>query len=186
MYSEDNKNVSTVRQEHPPSTIPFLGSPETYSSNGWRCASHLTKRCDISNEDEVPQGISKWAQYEREIKYCIIEQVEQLCKLYFNFPIAIAVIVANVIKLVCMAILVFRYSHHEAIITVSHYLTHPDPKTHGQCMQKRQRIQEQWFWESAHGIHKVESDIEPEKFVLKRTKWFHAPPSGRWILAYTV
>jgi hypothetical protein len=189
-YSQNNPNVSAVLRQYPPSTFPFVGSPETYPSNGWRCASHLTERCDTSNEDEVPRDRSKWAPYEREIRYCMIEQVEQSCKLYFSFPIAIAVIASNLIKLVCMAMLVFKYRNHEAIITVgdavAHYLTHPDPATRGRCMQNRQRIQMEWFWESAHGIRKDELDIKPEKFAPKRSKWSNAPPPGRWYLTYSV
>jgi hypothetical protein len=189
-YSQNNSGVVKVLDDHLPSTIPFIGSPERFPSNGWRCASHLIDRCDTGNEVEVALDRSKWAPYEREIRYCMIEQVEESCMLYFSFPIAIAVIVSNLLKLVCMGMLVFRYRKHEAIITVgdavSHYLGQPDPTTRGRCMQTRERLQTEWFWESAHGIQKDETDIKPEKFVPKRSKWTNATPPGRWYLTYSV
>ncbi|KAF2126203.1 hypothetical protein P153DRAFT_388946 [Dothidotthia symphoricarpi CBS 119687] len=169
-------------------TLPFFSLPDTYPSNGWRCSSHVAHNCSIDNQFEVPQDRSKWEPYGRPIKYCMVEQVEEVCRLRFSFPIAIAVIISNIIKALCVAFMLIKYRNHEAVVTlgdaIAHYLDQPDTETRGRCLQTRELLETEWSWESAHGIRKDETDIKPVKFKPDSHRWSKAPPPGRWFLTY--
>ncbi|KAE8393115.1 hypothetical protein BDV23DRAFT_180994 [Aspergillus alliaceus] len=74
------------------------------------------------------------------ISGCMSKDKEQRCQLFYSPPIAIAVIVSNVIKVVCMY-LTARSSRKDIFLTVgdaiSSFLTHPDPNTEGRCLMSR-------------------------------------------------
>jgi hypothetical protein len=170
--------------------IPFISSPDSYPSNGWRCASHRFDSCNVENEFEVPRDRSKWAPYESQVKYCLVEQVEEICRLQFNLPIALSVILSNFIKVVCMGLTLFLYKNHEALVTigdaVASFLDHPDPETRNRCLHSRRLVEAEWNWEHARGAKKDELGIEPERFVTKTERWSRAPSRGRWLATYTL
>jgi hypothetical protein len=172
------------------SGLPFISSPDFYPSNGWRCASHAIKQCDVENHFEVPQDRSQWQPYESPIRECVVEQVEEQCQLQFSFVIAIIVIASNVIKALCMAFLLIKYKSHVALVTLgdalASFLEKPDPETRSRCLHGRQLMEAEWNWELTHGASKGELGVEPEKFVPKRFSWATAPGAGRWLSAYVL
>lgn len=188
-YSDQNRAARYITASLE-TRFPIISSPDVYPSNGWRCPSHAPLNCSVENEFEVPRNRSQWEPFERPVKSCVIEEVAEFCKLRFSFPIALAVIVSNIIKAFCMALLLFGYRNHAAVVTmgdaVAHFLEQPDPETRGRCLQSRQLLETQWYWESAHGVRKDEMEITPGKFKPKCHRWAKAPPPGRWFLTYTV
>lgn len=168
--------------------FPFQSQPEFYPSNGWRCPSRTIKTCDVDNEAEVPQDRSKWEPYERRIKYCLIEQVKESCKLQFSFSIAVTVVVSNFIKAVCMTLTLLLYRRHAALVTigdaVASFLDNPDPETRGRCLHSRRLIEAEWNWEDINGPTKDGLSVDPEKFEPKAETWARAPSGGKWLATY--
>lgn len=167
--------------------LPVRSSPKTFPSTAWRCASHRDD-CNVENEFEVPRDRSKWAPWGKPIKYCLVEQVEETCRLQFNLPIALSVIISNLIKAVCMALTLVLYKNHAALVTigdaVASFLDHPDPETRNRCLHSRRLVEAEWNWENTHGAKKDELGIEPERFTPKTEKWSRAPSGGRWFATY--
>ena len=168
--------------------FPYLSSPRFFPSNEWRCPAHAMGTCDIGNEYQVPSNRSLWQPYERPIKYCLVEQVAGSCRVLFTFPFAILVIVCNVIKAICMALLLFGFRKHTPLLTmgdaVASFLERPDPETRGRCLHSRQLIVKRWRWETTNGAKNSELDVEPERFDPMRKRWGSAPSTARWFATY--
>lgn len=168
-------------------SLPFKSSPDVYPSNDWRCRSH-TSNCDVNNPFEVPQNRSLWAPYESVVDYCIVEQVEEVCKLQFSFPIAIVVIVANFTKAVCMLLTLLKYRSHEALATigdaVASFLDHADPETTGRCLWTGRAMDNKWIVDPKVGEHEEVHDPRPARYKPRARKWGSAPSAERWVWTY--
>jgi hypothetical protein len=139
------KKSSEAIDAHIGSSIPFLSKPDSYPSNRWRCPSRNTKTCDVDDEHEVPQNKSNWEPYESPVKYCLVEQVEETCKLQFSFAIAMLVIAANLVKAICMGLTFRTCRQHAALVTIgdasSTFLDDPDAETNRRCLQTRRHVE---------------------------------------------
>ncbi|KAL6709804.1 hypothetical protein ACN47E_000589 [Coniothyrium glycines] len=171
-------------------TFPFLSTPDFYPSNGWRCPSRVTKRCNVDNIYEVPRDRSEWKPYDRAVRYCMVEQVEEMCRLQFSFPIAIVVIISNFVKAVCMAVMLVKYKDHKALVTIgdaiAHFLDEPDPETRNRCLYGRRLMEAQWTWELTNRARKDELGVEPEEYAPEVARWGMAPSGARWIATYSM
>ncbi|KAH6629137.1 hypothetical protein C7974DRAFT_433828 [Boeremia exigua] len=191
-WTRDSKPESPIteidRNTTLDATIPFLSTPDFYLSNGWRCPSHTLKMCDVDNEHEVPGDRSKWQPFEAPIAYCMVEEVQESCRLQFSLIIAALVVVSNFVKAVCMALTLLMYRRHLPLVTVgdtiAHFLDCPDPETKGRCLFSRHLMEAQWTWEFTHGAKKDELGVPPERFDPKRRAWQTAPSGYRWLATY--
>jgi hypothetical protein len=166
--------------------IPEMASPENYPSNTWRCPSHMVKECDVRSRFEVPQDRSGWRPYGNRINHCIVEQVEESCKLQFSFSIALAVILSNVVKVACIAMTLFICGSHAPLVTVGDvvatYLDEPDPTTRDRCLYSRQLIESRWEKES-NSQQQARKPV-PQRCNAKEERWKRAPSEDRWIWTY--
>ena len=171
-------------------SIPFFSTPDFYLSNGWRCPSHTFKSCDADNTHEVPDNRAEWQPFEAHIKYCMVEEVQERCRLQFSLLIATIVVVSNFIKAVCMALTLLMYRRHLPLVTlgdaIAHFLDNPDPETKGRCLFSRHLMEKQWNWEFTHGAQKDELGVAPERFDPKRRAWQTAPSGYRWLATYVL
>lgn len=188
--SLDDTGTSEERSATAGAVLPFKSQPDFYPSNGWRCPSHTVKTCDVSNKHEIPSNIADWQPYEVPVKYCMVEDVPEQCRLQFSFLIATLVIASNFVKAACMALILVMYRRHLPLVTlgdaIAHFLDHPDPETKGQCLFSRELIEAQWEWESCNGVKKASRVVAPEPFIPKRRKWRKAPSQGRWLATYVL
>ncbi|PWY89613.1 hypothetical protein BO94DRAFT_623599 [Aspergillus sclerotioniger CBS 115572] len=71
------------------------------------------------------------------VSHCLVKEEEQRCQLFFSPPIAIVVIICNILKVICMA-LTARVERTDLMLTVgdalASFLTRPDPATLGRCL----------------------------------------------------
>lgn len=171
-------------------TFPWQSFPDFYPSNGWRCPSRTVGSCNVENRFEVPQDRSKWEPYESAVKYCLVERVQESCSLRFSFPIAIAVIVANFVKAICMALTLFVYRKHAAVVTVgdaiANFLDHPENATKGRCLHNRSMLKDKWGWEYLYGVRKDKQPVRPEELHGRFNRWFEAPSGARWLATYVL
>ncbi|KAI4909316.1 hypothetical protein J4E90_008013 [Alternaria incomplexa] len=162
---EDRKKDEYVI-EAPNQELPVTSTPEVYPSNGWRCLPHSPVNCDPDDETIIPINRSAWQPFEVPVAYCTIEQVEEFCKLQFSFTIAIAVIVANFVKAVCMILLLCLYWDHGALVTIGDaiaaFLEDPDPETYGRCLHTKRDVGLRWNWNEYASITKLALSSMPK------------------------
>ncbi|KAB8213217.1 hypothetical protein BDV33DRAFT_210419 [Aspergillus novoparasiticus] len=94
------------------------------------------------------------------VLHCLSKKGEERCRLLFSPPIAITVILCNVVKVVCMA-LTSRVGRRSGILltvgdAVSSFLTCPDMTTKGRCMMGRADMTKG----PQHWDNRVQSDTE--------------------------
>ncbi|KAE8405608.1 hypothetical protein BDV37DRAFT_293060 [Aspergillus pseudonomiae] len=122
-YNPDRQALST-----------YLKTPTHWANSSW--AANLAFELDRATRVSLSR--------------CMTKDKDQRCQLFFSPPIAIAVIVSNVIKVVCMY-LTARTGRKNILLTVgdalASFLTTPDPTTEGKCLLSRadvSRGQESW------------------------------------------
>jgi hypothetical protein len=186
-YSSLNRSMDRTKNQYETTTqtLPVMASPEDYPSNRWRCPSHTMSKCDVRSRFEVPHDRSNWRPYGSRINHCIVEQVEEFCKLEFNFPIALAVIISNVVKVACIAMTLFICGSHAPVVTVGDaiatYLDEPDPTTRDRCLYSRKLTETRWLKES---YSQQSRRIAAQRCSAKEERWKRAPSEDRWIWTY--
>jgi hypothetical protein len=143
----------------------------------------------VDDEREVPRDRSNWEPYESPVKYCLVEQVEETCKLQFSFAIAMLVIAANVVKTICLALTVRTCRQHAALVTIGDaiatFLDTPDPEITERCLQTRRHVELWWdYKEWAEKNPDAALRKDRRKFRLRRRRWAMAPSEMRWVSTY--
>jgi hypothetical protein len=168
--------------------LPFLSTPGTYPSNGWRCPSRRVSTCDTTDVAEVA-NVSQWAPYGSPVRYCLVEEVDiQVCRLQFSLPIAEAVLVCNAVKLLCMVFILWR-CRGKYLVTlgdaIASFLQDPDPQTRERCLHSDQLMFSEWYWMDRQGDGEVIPEAfapEPEEFQLSQHNWGDAVGKIRWFI----
>ena len=184
--SNESTHPDFINETSDSTRPPFKSSPYDYPSNKWRCSSHGAS-CNIENRFEVPQNRSTWAPYESLVKYCIVEQVEQFCKLQFSFPIAAIVVVSNFVKAVCILLILLMCRRHAALATIGDalsFLDHPDLETIDRCLYSRQDMETKWAANRRNYKREEVRDVNPERYDPKAEAWASAATMDRWTWTY--
>ncbi|GLA89221.1 hypothetical protein AtubIFM56815_003693 [Aspergillus tubingensis] len=144
------------------------------------------------------------------ISYCMEKTMTQRCRLLFSPSIALAVILFNLTKVVCMY-LTAKTDRSEIFLRVgdaiSSFLAHPDPTTKGRCLMSRAdmaRGPHQWEplprWkksirkrirrdpeiqtdipmENRRILEQAESSETAPRMLPRRKRWFRAASLCRW------
>ena len=108
------------------------------------------------------------------LQYCLSVPVEEHCKLQFSLIIMIIVIICNLIKTICMSLIVWKQDS-EPLVTlgdaIASFLDLPDAKTEGNCIAWKARFVKSKSWDSL-----------PCTWYPKRSRWFRAASSRRWLV----
>jgi len=186
VYSPSDRDRTGLKRTDTTERLPEMASPELYPSNTWRCPSHIIAGCDARSRFEVPQNRSDWKPYGNRVNHCIIEQVEEICKLEFSFSIALVVIVSNVVKVACIAMTLFICGSHAPLVTVGDvvatYIDEPDPTTRDRCLYSRTLVESHWEKES--DPQQQARKPVPQKYTAREESWRRAPSVDRWIWTY--
>ena len=107
------------------------------------------------------------------IDYCLSKRVREHCKLQFSLTIMIVVIVCNMVKTVCMA-MIFWKQDPEPLVTlgdaIASFLDRPDVTSERNCIAGRAQFENSRYW----GL--LLSRWDP-----KRLRWFRAASQRRWL-----
>jgi hypothetical protein len=95
----------------------------------WICGESNNPHCDI---DSVLRGPSWNVAAGDPVDYCLSEKAAEQCQVYFHFPVMVAVIIANLIKVICLW-LAGREHKDAALVTIgdaiASFLKIPDQMT---------------------------------------------------------
>ncbi|XPT03930.1 hypothetical protein M3J09_013016 [Ascochyta lentis] len=120
-------------------------STEAYE---WMCSGYTTstddyRSCSALTGDIKRQGFDPWRVDYFPVEYCLSEQAEPHCKLYFEPGIAIVVTVLNLVKAALMFFIAFRV-YDDPLITIgdalASFLNKPDPTTTKMCLLSKQDV----------------------------------------------
>lgn len=107
------------------------------------------------------------------IDYCLSKRAGEDCKLQFSLTIMVVVIICNLIKTICMSIIVWKQDP-EPLVTlgdaIASFLDRPDVSTEGNCAAGKTRFEDSRSWGpllSGWG--------------LKQLRWFRSASRRRWL-----
>lgn len=108
------------------------------------------------------------------LQYCLYVPAEEHCKLQFSLIIMIVVIVCNLIKTVCMSMIVWKQDP-EPLVTlgdaIASFLDRSDMTTEGNCTAGKGRFEKSKSW-----------DLLSRRWDSKGLLLFRAASSRRWIV----
>ncbi|KAF2136929.1 uncharacterized protein K452DRAFT_236653 [Aplosporella prunicola CBS 121167] len=163
--------------------LPYQSFADVFPANGWRCPSRSIQDCHITRTAEIPANGS-WAPYGSPVSHCLVEKVEEVCKLQFSLKIAIIVIICNFVKVCCMFTVAFRYYNHYVVTVgdaISYFLDEPEAETKGRCIHERRDFRLEWEWKE---IQLSQSPNKPRKYNPEKLRWYNAANGKRWIISY--
>ena len=144
------------------------------SSNWWICSKTINDGGNMfCNPEKVDSDT--WEVYENPIEYCLSEPVEAICEVKFSLAIMAVVIVFNVLKVLAMTWVLWRYDAENILTTVgdaaASFLLREDATTRGMCLADRSTIERMW---------KMPGTGVP--YTNRRSRWAGAVSKGKWWL----
>lgn len=166
----------------------------------WACMSHapgpvnICQECNVRPEDWNIDGLP--------VEYCLSKPAEESCELHFSLAIVIAVLACNLIKVLCMGLVVWMPSSTPLLTlgdALASFLSERDPTTANNCLVSRYRFQREnsrpslVSGRSGKATTKVLSNTTSqyqergwdEATRARKAKsyfWFNAASRGRWLL----
>jgi hypothetical protein len=182
-FVSDARNVILVSTDTDPNNT-YLESSQWSSSNevpySWLCGEEWDStpyrdKKPVCTLAKAQAGASNWTVLKHPISHCLIQEVEQECRLSFSLTIMICVIIANATKATIM-ILTWWKLRTPTLVTigdaVTSFLDDPDPTTVGICLATKRDIQK------SKGRWKTKG---AKRWVTKRHFWFRAASVKRWL-----
>lgn len=182
-FVSNARNVLLVTTDTNPNHSYFGASswfPDTEIPYFWICGDSWDSMpyenhkpvCTLS---KAQAGASSWSIWQHPISYCLIQPVEEECRLNFSLTIMIIVILANATKASIM-ILTWWKLRTPTLVTIgdaiTSFLDDPDPTTAGICLATKRDI-----WKGK-GLWK---DQGAKHWIPKRHFWFRAASVKRWL-----
>lgn len=122
----------------------------------------------------------EWVVGNQTIDYCLSRKAEEHCKLQFSLIIMIFVITCNVVKLICMIVIVWK-EREATLITlsdaISSFLDDPDSTTAGCRPADKDDFRTRRKWLFLTLSTNVTQKYEPKKY-----RWFRAASLRRWAI----
>lgn len=112
------------------------------------------------------------------VAYCLSKRVGEHCKLQCSLTIMIVVIVCNMIKTVCMAMISWKQDPKPLVTlgdAIASFLDRPDVTTKRNCIAGRTRFEGTRYW-----------GLFLSRWHPKHLRWFRAASRKRWIVCNLV
>jgi hypothetical protein len=143
--------------------------PAYEDSSLWICPQG--ERCDPNKVNPTDWHIEGYP-----VDYCLAEKVPEQCSVQFSFAIMQWIIAFNVLKLVAMLLVLFRYNVEQLLSTVgdaaASFLVTEDSTTHHMCLASRRNIRD--FY--------LQGQRYPRPYPTQTMRWSLAASRARWIL----
>lgn len=127
--------------------------------------------CDVDKAANAPLTVANIP-----IDYCLVQEIDEKCMLQFSLPLMLIIIVSNLIKLICMILVVLKLKGgSRPLLTVgdaiASFLDEPDPFTKNICLADKYFFQKK-PWRQYKNL----------SWKLKRYRWFRAASITRWFV----
>lgn len=155
----------------------FQGNPRKNSFN-WICMSQ-DEEPQTCNTKRQKANAPDWIQTGYRVSHCMAMEAPDNCELQFSLHILLIVLICNLIKAACIAIIAWN-SEWKPLVTigdgVASFLERPDPYTAGNCLAGRSRFRKATDWRRIV----VQYDGNRRRF------WFAGARPLRWIATYSM
>lgn len=146
----------------------------------WICNSmQISGPCNINT---ALASADSWAIEGASVQYCLSQNVDEKCSLQFSRDIMILVIICNVVKFICMVLVVLN-SKEPVLVTIgdaiSSFLDIRDQTTLDMCVATKWDIQK-GYWELSN-VEFVRG-VAYQAWNPHRHHWFRAVSIGRWVI----
>ncbi|KAJ4310319.1 hypothetical protein N0V84_011036 [Fusarium piperis] len=125
---------------------------------------------------DVKKKADDWRPYGRRVKYCLSKPREEVCRVNFNIPVAIGVIIANAAKAIILLYVAFKPPEEPLLVlgdAIHSFLRKPDPFSKHMCLASIHDVKTQGAWAS----------INPSRWVSRRRRWAAAISRTRWYIS---
>ncbi|PVH78040.1 hypothetical protein DL98DRAFT_636459 [Cadophora sp. DSE1049] len=144
------------------------------TSNWWICSKIKNDGgVETCSPDKYAASASTWEVFDFPIQYCLSEKVDSVCSVQFSQTIMYVMIAFNVVKVIAMLWILFRYDAEKILISVgdavSSFLKYQDPTTTMMCLADKRNMRS--FWKSK-GFART--------FSRRRQFWGTAVSKKRW------
>lgn len=155
---------------------PDIGSGSVrWNTYDWICLDSGGDGYDPPCEpDEAIAKAGEWTLGGQPINYCLSRKNEEHCRLQFSLVIMIFVILCNLVKTICMMVIVWKEKAATLVTlgdAISSFLQNPDSITAGCFLAGKDDFQ-------TGNSHLL--TIEDKKYLPKRYRWFRAASLTRW------
>ncbi|KAL1647415.1 hypothetical protein SLS58_002743 [Diplodia intermedia] len=166
-----NKVIATSGINRPDAYY-WVCSHDRYSRTDM-CSSHLS---DLRADEE------SWTVYGMPIEYCLSERVEPQCSFNVNLNLLTVVIIFNLIKVSCIALVVLRIKDKPLITVgdaVATFIEEPDDTTRGLCLINRGMVVGQHWNKRRNALIST-----PDTYKLEHVRWYKAASKRRWLSSF--
>ena len=140
----------------------------------WMCFDIQCNNPCINRLQDITNDPTAWSPFGIKVEYCLSQVVDQRCQLNFSLPLAITVIIFNLVKAVVMLFIIFNITEnriHTIGDAIRSYLVHRDEQTSNCCLLNAEDFRSHGFIQST----------KPWK--NERRKFSHNASLARWTLS---
>ncbi|PGH17413.1 hypothetical protein AJ80_04783 [Polytolypa hystricis UAMH7299] len=138
-------------------------------TNSWLC-SEASKSC---NTDSILASPGPWKVHGYPIDYCLSQAVPERCSVQFSFEIMKALIAFNVLKLIAMLFILYRFKAEDLIASVgdaaSSFLLRADVTTYNMGLASKRKLYTFWLQERLPRTYS--SDVQRWHLAVSRLRW---------------
>ncbi|KAF9891764.1 hypothetical protein FE257_003245 [Aspergillus nanangensis] len=174
-FNSSMKDFDTFIQPDRSTSDPYnwicSGSRDLWA--GMNCASEVHKVLSNSKNWTVTDTMTTKREPHK-VKYCLSEKTSQQCTVEYSLPLAIVVIIVNVIKALVLCGATFAMTDAPVLTTgdaIASFLRKPDPITKGQSLLSRDLV--------------LKPTGNPPKYSAQPRRWISAVSVRRWVICLT-
>ncbi|EXA33775.1 hypothetical protein FOVG_15074 [Fusarium oxysporum f. sp. pisi HDV247] len=114
---------------------------------GWIGSSCSPCRSELP---EIRSLSDDWSPWGKRVKYCLSQPAEQMCRVNFDFQIAVVILAVNFVKAVTLAFIALRPQKEPLLVlgdAIQSFLISPDETTTGACLASAQMVRAGHFYQ---------------------------------------
>ncbi|KAF4434140.1 hypothetical protein FACUT_7992 [Fusarium acutatum] len=99
---------------------------------------------------EIRSQSDDWSPWGKRVKYCLSQPAEQMCRLNFDFRIAVVILVVNFVKAVTLGFIALRPPKEPLFVlgdAIQSFLISPDETTTGACLASARMVRAGHFYQ---------------------------------------
>ncbi len=146
---------------------------------GWLCNHNGRESPACTNSVAKEYAAQNWEIFGWPVSGCISETLQETCSVNFHLGIAIAVVLANLGKTLCIAAVCLLLMDQPLLTTgdaVASFMNAPDRTTEGCCLLDRHDIQTRWT-----SLLRAQKSLPPKVYMLQTHRRWRAVGWKSWL-----